>query len=310
MLFADAYAEGRAAALSKFAATRGMKEIRNAVAGGNMDRANMLAKTPGLLSQGNTMGSQIKDLGAGSEGLATLVAHPEHGVSVRKMFDPNAVGYSPELAARKQQLGSLPGSAAHLGATATMHNTPVHFNEFVQGQQASKGMTPDQQQQYQRAMVQSQRGARQQGMQLRDMRPENAVVTPEGGVKMIDSLPFKPGETESNATHSKLRHAVAAGRVDPKLRNAVLQTHQGAGLFPGAPGNYPAEVTSRNPAQFKQYMMAGNVMPSTGSMRGTGGTSLMPPSNPMGAGQPSSNRRQEIFRVTISMARSGMPILL
>jgi hypothetical protein len=54
---------------------------------GNVAGASALAKAPGVLKP-SVAGSQIRQLGRGSEGMATLVAHPQHGVAVRKMYDP------------------------------------------------------------------------------------------------------------------------------------------------------------------------------------------------------------------------------
>lgn len=289
MHLADAYARGFDAALEKYAATRGVREIRNAVAAGNMGRANMLAKTPGVLNANNTMGSQIKNLGGGSEGLATLVAHPQHGVAVRKTFDPNAGGYSPELIARKEQLGSLPGAAQHFGAARTMHNTPVHFNEFVQGAKIRRGqMTPEQQQATQRAMISTNRALRQQGFHGRDIRDANMMMTPSGEAKVVDYLPFKPDEVSPNREQRYPRQAAAKGHIPQHMRDAMILSNQGRDQFSGAPTHgFDPSVSSANPGQFNRYMFTGDVTAPRMPKPKPGATEMMTPTPaPMGASAP------------------------
>jgi len=120
---------------AKTAATRGMKEILKLVARGDLAGADALAKTPGAL-RWTAAGSQIKDLGRGGEGLATLVAHPEYGVSVRKLYEPGGLS-SPDMILRKEQVGRALGNnplfAKFLGAEQTPANTPMHFYEYVRG---------------------------------------------------------------------------------------------------------------------------------------------------------------------------------
>ncbi|MBA2708695.1 MAG: serine/threonine protein kinase [Gemmatimonadaceae bacterium] len=285
-LLTDAYAQGHHDALTKYAAA-GIRAIRRLVAQGTpeaMAGANRLAKTPGVLPANNALGSHVRDLGRGSEGLATLVAHPQHGVAVRKMYDPNASAYSPEIIRRKEGLGSLPGVAKFLGSTKTMHNTPVHFSEYVPGVNAShglrppgsptQGLTPAQQQSYISNSLAARRAAKEHGLVLRDMRPGNAVATPDGSVKFIDHAPFRPHEIE---------------RADPRLwgiavpgwlqaRHALSPTPAGERLFPGAPSHgFSPEVSSANPAQFRRYMTTGDVVPPPPPKKNVGptGTEIM-----------------------------------
>jgi hypothetical protein len=263
----DAYAQGHAAALQKFAATRALKEIRKAVSAGSpaeLARANRIAKTPGVLSNNNGMGSQLGHLGAGGEGLSTTVAHPQHGVSVRKMFDPNAAAYSPEIIRRKEEMPNLPGVAKLLGTADTQHGTRVHFNEYVPGQDArgmapregerlSKPkdsavsletlvaadrtgraqMAPEQQKAYLQAMTGARRGAQQHGYRLNDMRPPNARVTPQGDVKFVDHMPFKPDEIDWGAQRHQRRRA-DTGLAPEQSRYQMRATDKGLALFPGA----------------------------------------------------------------------------
>jgi serine/threonine protein kinase len=239
---------GQNAALEKFAARRGLMEIRNALGGGNLARAQRLATTPGVLKPTNTMGSQIKDLGAGGEGLATLVAHPEHGIAVRKAFDPNAGVYSNDLISRKAQLGSLPGSAKFLGQAQSQLGSPVHFNEYVNGTQVTDKMLKSDPQvatQYLRSMRSSHQAAAKQGFKLRDTRAANAMLTPEGQVKFIDSLPFKKDELPTNGESHQMRKLHGA--------NTVVTTKDMFGPEQRMPGIDPRiNVNNRN--LFKKHM--------------------------------------------------------
>lgn len=103
------------------------------VSQGNFAGASSLATTPGVLKP-SLAGSQIKHLGQGSEGLATLVAHPDHGVAVRKLYDPRGIS-GPEMIARKEQagkaLGDNPNFAKFLGSAQTPQGGNMHFNEYV-----------------------------------------------------------------------------------------------------------------------------------------------------------------------------------
>ena len=227
----DAYETGVNAALVKYAATRGLKEIRRSFAAGDMDRANRLAKTPGLLD--NNLGSSINhvgqggDLGRGGEGLSSLVAHPIHGISVRKAYDPAGRGYSSEIVARKEQLNNVPGMSRVLGSTTTRSGTPVHFNEYVPGTQ----MTNDYVMGNRGASTKLQNAQKQlsaqthQGYQLHDLQGSNAQLTHSGQVKFIDHIPLRPDEALSLAQQ---QHA-NAGMAFP--HDVLPLTAKGERLF-------------------------------------------------------------------------------
>lgn len=296
----DAYATGVQAALEKFAATRAMKEIRRAVGTGTpeaMARANTIAKAPGVLSATNNLGTPLKHFGGAGEGMASLVAHPQHGIAVRKMYSPNAAAYSPELIQRKADLGSLPGSAAYLGATKTMHNTPVHFNEYVQGVTPERGnMTPAQQVATQRAMTQHTRAMKQKGFAARDVRADNMIIQPDGTAKIIDNLPLKPHETATAKEHQSTRRRAAQGQTPLRpgqtsalpsgARDAVSVTEAGAALFPGQATHGFDPVGHRVPAgskaapahnAFETYMQAGHIPAPKAQKEGPNGTALVAP---------------------------------
>lgn len=253
-----AYALGQAAALEKFAARRGMREIINSMSSGNLSRANVLARTPGVLKPG-TMGSQIRDLGAGGEGLATLVAHPQHGVSVRKMFNPNGGLYSRHLVNRKAQaLPNLPGVAQTLGTAQTRHMTPVHFNEFVPGTQIKPSMLKNDPQlasQYRNSLLTAQRAARQKGYKLMDTRAGNAMVQPDGQVKFIDHVPVRANEVLPNAQARTVRK-LEGDHVIPAVESTVFSPRPHSGFNPRAQTS--AHDKGVNDA-FKRYMFTGQL---------------------------------------------------
>lgn len=85
--------------LEKISARRGLKEIAKALKGGNLERAHSLAKTPGVLKS-SPAGSQIRDLGMGSEGLATSST-----AQIRRRMEGRCITQSTFLAqAQKSQL--------------------------------------------------------------------------------------------------------------------------------------------------------------------------------------------------------------
>ena len=227
----DAYQAGANTALMKYAATRGLKEIRRSFAAGDMDRANRLAKTPGILN--NNLGSAINsvgqggDLGRGGEGLSTLVAHPIHGISVRKAYDPAGKGYSSEIVRRKEQLNNVPGVSRVLGSTVTRSGTPVHFNEYVPGTQLTNDYVT-----LNRGASSKLHAARQQlrsqmhqGYQLHDLQGANAQLQPSGQVKFIDHIPLRPDEAMTLAQ----QHHVNAGMAFPD--DVLPLTAKGERLF-------------------------------------------------------------------------------
>lgn len=131
------FLRGFGSELVKVSARAGLKIIRNLLQRGgaeNIAKAERLAITPGVIKKTGP-GSQIKHLGAGMEGVSTLVAHPKKGIAVRKVYDPKGIA-TPELIARKGEVGrKLKGSsdvAEFLGGTQTRVG-PAHFYEHVPG---------------------------------------------------------------------------------------------------------------------------------------------------------------------------------
>lgn len=204
--------------------------------------------------------------------MATLVAHPQHGVSVRKMFDPAGAAYSPQIVARKAALGSLPGTAKLLGTAATKQNTPIHFNEYVPGTvpHADDPRLLAAQQQLQQAA-----GAKRYHMA--DIRRANAKVTPSGEVKFIDAMPLRPGDLAPDHAQITAKrpnmipvHERAAKRLFGGAKETRAQTP--AHLQSATDGEATRALWHQNPAAakarmdmrdqqhnaaFKQYMLSG-----------------------------------------------------
>lgn len=182
--------------LWKEAARAGLRQISKLVGQGNLARASSLATTPGVLKP-SAAGSQLRQLGAGSEGAATLVAHPQHGVAVRKLYDPNGIS-SPAMIARKEELGKALGSdpnfARFYGSAPTPRGgTMMHFNEYVPSTQqspspSSASITRDR----------AQESLNRLGYQGHDLRAGNMITDSNTGqTKVIDYLPGKPNEFKS-----------------------------------------------------------------------------------------------------------------
>lgn len=168
---------------------------------GDLSAASRLATTPGVLKP-SAAGSQIRHLGRGNEGLATVVAHPEHGVAVRKLYDPRGIT-SPEMIARKEEvgraIGNNPNFAAFRGSSPTPHGQgTMHFSEFVppaKGAVESHEWTPH-------SLATSQRAHKalgELGYEGHDIRPGNMVQDARTGHnKLIDYMPGRPGEMSSS----------------------------------------------------------------------------------------------------------------
>jgi hypothetical protein len=183
--------EGLRSELEKIALRAGAKIIQRLMqrgGAGALEQANRLAKTPGVLKP-SAMGSQIKHLGRGSEGVADLVAHPQHGVSVRKLYDPTSTVASPRMVGRKMQLAKQvdsPVMAQTHGFARTGSGGRASFHEYVPGGKPTAEAESAIKSQLQSA------GAKK-GYQLEDIRAGNI----RGG-KAIDVLPFHGGEVATS----------------------------------------------------------------------------------------------------------------
>jgi hypothetical protein len=214
----------------KTAATRQVKELQKLVDAGRMDEARAMAsklEAAGVLKK-SKMGTPLKRLGAGREGIADLVlgaadAPKGHEFAVRKAYDPKASMFNPKLPDRKVQIGrellSDPNYAqmftpdrAHMAG-----NVPYHIGEFVPGRalkdvdymgqisaagkiRAAKG----------RGDVVAEK-VLGRGGELADIvgHGDNVRVTPQGVPKIIDHMPFAQSEqphiydTRTQAIHRK-----------------------------------------------------------------------------------------------------------
>lgn len=199
----------------KTAATRQVKELQKLVDAGRMDEARAMAsklEAADVLKK-SKMGTPLKRLGAGREGIADLVlgaadAPKGHEFAVRKSYDPKASMFNPKLPDRKVQIGreliSDPNYAqmftpdrAHMAG-----NVPYHVGEFVPGRalkdvdymgqisaagkiRAAKG----------RGDVVAEK-VLGYGGELADIvgHGDNVRVTPQGVPKIIDHMPFARSE--------------------------------------------------------------------------------------------------------------------
>lgn len=235
--------------LWKEAARAGLRQISKMVSQGNIAGASSLATTPGVLKP-SAAGSQIKQLGRGSEGLATMVAHPEHGVAVRKLYDPRGLS-SPAMIQRKEEagraLGDNPNFSKFLGSAPTPHGGgQMHFNEFVPSTQQKPSIlnTPASM----RAKTEQSLAASNTGRSARaalenvgyeghDIRKGNMMTDARTGQnKVIDYMPARPGEMAT---------------LDSSRPNNITVSQAGASLF----------NTSRNQSTTKGmlgHMLGGN----------------------------------------------------
>ena len=218
--------------LQKIAARRGLKEIRKAVQGGDVARASRLAKSPGVL-KATDAGSQIRDIGHGGEGLATMVAHPQHGVAVRKLYNPQAV--TPELIARKEQAAQLtknnPNVARMLGSHSTPSGGKMHMMEYVHGKPVQQ--TPQNYQAIQNTRKSLQTDLKRGGMVAQDVRSANMIQTPSGKTKLVDYIPGKVGDFESGNTRTRVNQQLKAQGQQQMGKGHILATQQAPEMLKG-----------------------------------------------------------------------------
>lgn len=218
--------------IEKIAARRGLKEIRKMVESGDIEGANRLAITPGVIKKTHA-GSQVKPLGAGTEGGATLMAHPKRGLDVEKLIDPKGImgdisapsGATPALHRREwlqHRLKGGPDLAEFQGARLTPGGLRSQRYEYVHGKPlaqepvstsepstavspaSARGATERRQRGGKQPHMSPQRRAEaqllrlkrqgeRQGVRVIDLHRKN-VVTPTGGQggKVLDMMALPP----------------------------------------------------------------------------------------------------------------------
>jgi hypothetical protein len=243
----DAYAQGHTAALQKFAATRGLKEIRKSMAGGDNARANRIAAAPGVFSPGaELMGSVAPGkanigVGRGNEGLTTKVIHPAAAKNnlarnqpdaapnaARKIHDKAGDVYSREVIQNKEQLRDVPGMPRILATGQTHTGAPVHVSEFREGtsfKEHDLKADPQLRASFQKSRAALRRNTRRRGFEPLDLRAGNALRAPDGSVNFVDAFPVRPHEV---ATPAEQRRRTGGRLFRPNelpISNAAQDRH-------------------------------------------------------------------------------------
>lgn len=272
--------------LWKEAARAGLRQISKMVGQGNLSGASRLATTPGVLKP-SAAGSQLQQLGRGSEGMATMVAHPEHGVAVRKLYDPKGIS-TPEMIQRKEQagraLGDNPNFSKFLGSAPTPHGGgTMHFSEYVP--QASGAAAPSSIGQATRQAKQSLQGV---GFEGHDIRGGNMIQDARTGQhKAIDYIPAKPGEMESNAATP---NQISVSPQGSQLFNNPGNQTTNKGLLGGMlGGNKPMGVRRNvNVSSTRTQVAQGTPSPLANRGAGAGATTPLDGPTPAVGGTPSA----------------------
>jgi hypothetical protein len=222
--------------LEKIAARRGLREIRRLVGSGKMEQAEALARRPGVLKP-TLLGHQVRDLGAGAEGVATLTAGgTAHGggLGVQKIYNPSGLASS-ELIARKEQAGralqSNPHVAQFRGSQQGVGGTTAHAMEFVHGREpeVEPEISPQTYAQIRAARKGIAKGMRQAGFAgAVDVRPGNMIQTPSGQIKVIDYMPVYGREFASGnfrAYINKVRQSRGQDLVPKNIQLPIGDTN-------------------------------------------------------------------------------------
>jgi hypothetical protein len=224
----------------KTAARAGLRHIGRMVQQGNVAGASALAKTPGVLKP-SVAGSQIRQLGRGSEGMATLVAHPQHGVAVRKMYDPRGIS-SPAMIARKEEAGrAVAGNenfARFLGSAPTPHQGgTMHFNEYVP---SSRAPVATKAQSVTNTGQQAQQALQHAGYEGHDIHSGNMVYDQgTGRHKVVDFLPGREGEFAGLSPDNRLQVTPQGSHLFGDSPNPSTGRGMLGHMLGGAPGVMP-----------------------------------------------------------------------
>jgi len=232
----------------KTAARAGMRAIQQHINTGNMGAANRLATTPGVLKP-SAAGSQIKHIGSGMEGTSTLVAHPEHGIAVRKVYDPQGIS-GPLMVANKAEAGTAlrgnPYVAQYKGETPTKIG-PAHFYEHATDHPGATSSFE---------AATRVRGERPNGMRLHDVHEGNIV-----GGKAVDYLPIKPGQPTGLRTDVIERGEAAAAAhqhgMNHAFTNYIKDPARPGNLMGQAFGNAKPLIQEHSPPQNPKWASLG-----------------------------------------------------
>lgn len=170
------------------------RQIGNLLEKGEALAARRLAAVPGA-GKASPLGTSMRALGYGTEGLADVGIHPEMGLAARKLFYSD----TPE-ASLKAALGPLlnehPVFAKHYGVTQTSHGTPIHWNELITGPQPS--LTAEQ---LQHITEEAQRAVSPHGYVIGDIKNENVRWDPVmKRHRIVDYSLAKPGDPVSEGS--------------------------------------------------------------------------------------------------------------
>lgn len=289
--------------LWKEAARAGLRQISRMVGEGNLAGASRLAKTPGVLKP-SLAGSQIQHLGRGGEGVATMVAHPEHGVAVRKLYDPRGIS-GQEMIARKEQagraLGNNPTFAKFLGSAQTPQGGQMHFNEYIKPGQAPTGQAGIQSVRH--AQTQAQKGLTEAGFAGgKDIRKGNMIYDEAAGQhRVIDYLPANKGEFMRMPAGRENQIATTPGTSSPFNPNYNPQGGDTGGMLGRLLGG-------KNPAGGLRENVSNLGSASTQPVPSMGQTAAARPRMAAGTPVPKPSVNPTAFAKTVQTAKPTAPL--
>lgn len=198
--------------LEKIALTRGQRIIKSLVSEGKVEQAKATAER--FVAKGaiktTEQGSQLRALGGGSEGIATLIAGSKDApLSARKLHNQRAL-YSEEQVTRKidggKMLRSDPRFAKLYSDTAhrTSANDPYMHYEYVHGGQGIGNHVRSHPEDAQRVIDAAAKLPRAlPNRYLRDVKNNsgNVRVMPDGSLKVLDYLVAKHHEMAEMTAH-------------------------------------------------------------------------------------------------------------
>jgi hypothetical protein len=222
--------------MTKTAARRGLEIIRQAIKRGVPFReaesmAQRFVASGAIKSSGP--GSQIKHLGAGAEGVATLVAGAKSspkGLSVRKAYYRDGLFSSKDILARKtemqRRLRNDPNFARLYspGLERGLRGSRYTINEFAYPPQSNLSAlrpTPEM-----LSPVRNGRPTVGKGLGLADVRDANMVHTKDGP-KVVDFLPksvkdFSPGSRSITELSNRANNNASMKRLNDQLSGRRL----------------------------------------------------------------------------------------
>lgn len=260
--------------LEKVALTRGQTIIKNLVAKGKVGQAEATAER--FVAKGaiktTAQGSQLRTLGGGSEGIATLTAGAKDApLSARKTFNPRAL-YSEEQISRRLEAGKELRDDSRF---ARLHSDEVHRTPagapFMHYEYVGKGRSVQRHKEVTGVNLKDEVAKLPHvmpGRYLHDIvgNKGNVRVMPDGSPKVLDYMVAKPKEIADMRANRPVAHTGESAPGTAEMTKFYSRMKMGVGdQAEGSQLAHTKQILSPfGPGSREAKKVRGAVAPSSG----------------------------------------------